>query len=274
MRTLLFNGAPVAPDLGWHRGLQYGDGIFRTCLIFSSQVIDISEQIIKASSDARRLGFEAPAVDLLAQEAAVLAAGQDRAVLKIMLMRASGERGYRGGGRGADRLLCRYPAPRHAASRWDAGIVARRSAFRLASQPALAGIKHLNRLEQVLASRDWPDDADELVVGDAQDRPLSGTRTNLFWAGRGVLRTPALDACGVAGLMRDKVLAAARVLGVRAEVAAGSWDELLAADEAFVTNSLVGIWPLARLDERRWPAPGPLTQRLAAQLRHPRLVDA
>lgn len=270
--ALLFNGAPRAAELAWHRGLNYGDGVFRTCLIYSSQLIDVEAQLEALSADASRLGLQPPAANVLTAEALALAAGEDRAVLKVLLLRTGGGRGYRPDAGACDRLLCRYPAPDYPASHWERGIHAARSDFRLATQPALAGIKHLNRLEQVLASRTWPEGADEVIVADAADRPLSGTRSNLFWITRGTLRTPSLTECGVAGRMRERVLAAAATLGLRAEVAPGSWDELELADEAFVTNSLIGIWPLASLDGRRWQAPGPVTARLMAQLRHPRLV--
>jgi 4-amino-4-deoxychorismate lyase len=272
IRALLFNGQPQAPDLAWHRGFQYGDGVFRTCLIYESQPIDIEKQVKKAMDDARRLGLEPADAGVLAAEAARLAQGQSHAVLKLFLIRSSAERGYRATTTAADRLWCRFEAPAWPAACWERGVRAARVDFRLASQPALAGIKHLNRLEQVLAGRDWPAGADEALVADAAGRPACGTRTNLFWVARGALRTPDLADCGVAGVMRDKVLAAATATGLRVDLAPGSWAELAGADEAFVTNSVIGIWPLASLDGHAWAAPGPVTRQLMGQLRHPRLV--
>ena len=269
----LFNGGAV-PDLSAHRGLNYGDGVFRTCLIYKSEVIDIKEQCDVINDDASRLGLSPVPPATLLREAATLAAGHARAVLKMTLMRAGAGRGYRGDGATTDRLLRRYDAPALRPAAWDSGVAAFRSPLRLGAQPALAGIKHLNRLEQVLASRDWPDGADEALLGDEAGRPVCGTRTNLFWVRDGVLGTPALERCGVAGFMRRKVLALAATLGIATQVRDGSWDELAAADEAFLTNSLVGIWPLARLDARRWAAPGPLTRRLAGRLAHPRWMTA
>lgn len=266
----LFNGAAADGALAHHRGLHYGDGIFRTCLIYTSQVHDIEGQLHKASADASVLGL---VVDdaALRREAAALAEGMTRGVLKILLLRRGGERGYRSAGQAADRLLCRYPLPVLPAAAATRGVRVARSAQRLAAQPTLAGIKHLNRLEQVLASRQWPAGADEVLLADAEGRPVAGTRTNLFWISGGALRTPRLDACGVAGYMRDKVLAAAAALAIPSEVAPGSWDELEAADEVFLSNSLVGLWPVAALEARRWAAPGPVTRRLMAHLRHPEL---
>lgn len=262
------NGAPAA-KLALHRGLHYGDGVFRTCLIYKEQVIDIYEHIDVLSRDAQRLDLDLPPG--LAAEAAALARGQADGVLKILLMRSPEGRGYRSAGRAADRLLCRYDAVRHPARCWTQGVAIARSSVRLAAQPALAGVKHLNRLEQVLASRRWPEGIDEIILADDHDRPIGGSRTNLFWVRGGALYTPSLQRCGVAGLMRDKVLRAAAGEGVVARVVEGSWDDLLAADEAFLSNSLVGLWPVARLEACAWPAPGPVTASLMNRLSHPRL---
>lgn len=264
---VLFNGAEGA-DLALHRGLQYGDGVFRTCLMFNSEVIDIKEHLETITNDAGRLGLAPVATGTLREEAARLARGQGRAVLKMLLLRSGTARGYRSEASTTDRLLCRYPAPTFPAAAWERGVSVFRSDFRLATQPALAGIKHLNRLEQVLASRNWEEGADEALLGDEAGRPVCGTRTNLFWVRDGALRTPALRRCGVAGMMRAKVLA----LVPAAIVGDGDWAEVESADEVFLSNSLIGIWPVARLGTRRWPGPGPLTRELMARLDHPRLV--
>ncbi|MBI3171341.1 MAG: aminotransferase class IV, partial [Hydrocarboniphaga effusa] len=137
----------------------------------------------------------------------------------------------------------------------------------------LAGVKHLNRLEQILASREWEPGADEGLLADDQNRPVSGTRGNLFWVGQGALRTSALDRCGVAGLMRGKVLQAAAALGLPYTVAEGSWNELESADEVFVTNSLIGLWPVRAMGDKSWAAPGPVTRRLMEAIKHPQLRD-
>jgi 4-amino-4-deoxychorismate lyase len=268
----LLNGV-LAPDLALHRGLHYGDGVFRTCLIYASQVIDIQEQCETLNADAARLGMAPVLAAELAREAGELARGHDRAVLKMTLLRAGAARGYRPDGRATDRLLCRYAAPGYPAAAWERGVTVFRSTFRLATQPALAGIKHLNRLEQVLASREWPPQADEALLEDEAGRPVCGTRTNLFWVTAGALHTPALERCGVAGLTRRKVLALAARLGLKSHVRDASGADLETAEEMFLTNSLVGIWPVAACGEWRRAAPGPVTRQLMDALRHPRLVQ-
>jgi 4-amino-4-deoxychorismate lyase len=141
----------------------------------------------------------------------------------------------------------------------------------MARQPQLAGIKHLNRLEQVLAARDWQDDADEGILCDGEDQPVCGTRSNLFWVTAAGLHTPALEDCGVAGIMRDRVIEAARAERLPVQIAATHWTCLMDSEEAFVTNSLIGIWPLRAIGDRCWTAPGPVTARLARALGHPQL---
>lgn len=262
MSLAWLNGAPEPAALATHRGLHYGDGVFRTCLIHQGEVVELDRQLGKLEQDALRLelGTDRAALE---REAQALARGSDRGVLKILLLRSGGERGYRSEARSADRLLCRYPLPQYRET--ARGIRATRAHFRLSTQTTLAGIKHLNRLEQVLATRHFPDGVDEMVLEDAEGRPHCGTRTNLFWVTGGIVRTAPTDRCGVSGLTRERVLS----LSVGAEVAPGSFEELEASQEMFFTNSLVGIWPVGQFGERRFEAPGPVTEALMAGLRHP-----
>jgi 4-amino-4-deoxychorismate lyase len=263
------NGAP-ASDLAFSRGLHYGDGVFRTLLKFNSQIIDFEHQYLKISDDAQALGLDVPsAVDLLA-EAGKISSGQASCVIKILLVRAGAGRGYRPQTAESDRLLFRFPLPPDPAGYWSAGIEAFRCGLVLAEQPALAGIKHLNRLEQVLAGRDWRAGAQEGILCDSSGAPVCGTRSNLFWLADGILHTPELKRCGVAGMMRGKLLACAESLGLPVRIGSWTWEALVGADEAFVSNSLIGLWPLQKLENRRWDAPGPQTRRLSAALGHPR----
>ena len=265
----LLNGAPLAESLLNSRGLHYGDGVFRTLLKYDGQLLDYKLQFLKISHDAQALGLEPPAAELLLAEAASVSAAATGGVVKILLLRGGAGRGYAPRTDQADRLVLAYPLPAYPAEYWQQGISAFRCGLRLGRQPALAGIKHLNRLEQVLASRDWPDGAAEGILCDERGAPVCGTRSNLFWIQAGRLHTPALDGCGVAGMMRDKVLACATALGLEVRIESRPWSKLLDADEAFVSNSLIGIWPLRALEQRVWPAPGPLTLRLMSVLRHP-----
>ena len=275
----LINGA-AADRIGFDsRGLAYGDGVFRTLLAVGGVLLHADDHLQRLVADAAALQLDPPpAVALLGDSAALLAqhVGPGRAVLKWTLVRQSGPRGYASTTRGVDRLVSIGVAPRYAAALWDDGAVAALSDFRLARQPRLAGIKHLNRLEQVLASRDWPAGVDELLLRDSHGALVGGSRSNLFWVRAGTLYTPSLQHCGIAGSMRMRILRLAEATGLAVQCVDAELKALLAADEAFFSNALIGIWPLRSLQDatqvlHTWAAPGLLTRQLQAQLNHPRL---
>jgi 4-amino-4-deoxychorismate lyase len=141
-------------------------------------------------------------------------------------------------------------------------------ALRLGEQPALAGIKHVSRLEQVLARAEWNDAAiGEGLLCDTHGRVISATAANLFAVLGGRLVTPALDHCGVAGVARAEVLAQRDC-----EVRDLTMAELMRADEVFLTNSVRGIVPVAALDDRHWEV-GATTRALLAHWRARGLIE-
>lgn len=263
-----WNGAFAGSVQVGNRGLHYGDGVFRTMLLHGGTIVAADAQIERLTADAAALGLDAPSREFLLAELAAVA-DLDEASLKLMLIRTDTGRGYPPRTHRADLLLLAYPPPDWPAAHMLDGIAAIRSPVTMASQPLLAGVKHLNRLEQVLASRDWPADIDEAILGDERGNPICGTRSNLFWVSNGCLHTPALDRCGVAGVTRSQVLALAAQLGIDCHIASQPWTVLQSADEAFVCNSLIGIWPLRRVDDHRYPVDRPITRRLQTALVHP-----
>jgi len=266
--AIRWNGEPVERIPALSRGLHYGDGVFRTMLLHEGHVIAAEAQLAKLIADAAALGITPPSLDLLGDELAAIAAF-GHASIKLLLIRAGEQRGYKAVTDEADRLLLVYPPPAAASANAIDGIYAIRSPVIMAAQPLLAGIKHLNRLEQVLASRDWPEGVDEAILGDDRGAPVCGSRSNLFWVRNGVLHTPAVDRCGVAGATRSRVLALAEAAGIECRIGSQPWSQLLAADEAFVCGSLIGIWPLRALDTHCYQALRPLTRRLQTLLGHP-----
>lgn len=270
----LFNGGAEPAGLAWSRGLHYGDGVFRTLLKYQSKFIDIEHHFNKISEDCARLSLTVPEYDALYADSQAASRERETAVIKWLVLRQSGGRGYAPGHAGSDRLVLCTEAPRYPLDCWTRGIRALRSPVTLAPQPLLAGIKHLNRLEQVLASCDWPAGVREAIQTDPDGHPLCGTRSNLFWVRNGSLYTPDLDLGGVCGIMRNKIMHLALSLNIPLHTVRAPWQALLEAEEAFVCNALIGLWPLQALEARRWPAPGPVSLRLQAALAHPRLVAA
>lgn len=265
------NGRRQQSPLAFARGLHYGDGVFRTILKINNNIKYLEEQLNKLHEDCARLQL-APEMPRLRRQ--LLGAGRGRAdaVLKLLAMRASQGRGYAPTTDRVDVLAFRWPLPRFPAECWTEGVNAITSEVQLGSQPQLAGIKHLNRLEQVIASRDWPDGVRESILTDGASRPICGTRSNLFWVHAGRLCTPDLSRCGVSGVMRQQILERAAGEGIECRIDGFSQDHLRTAEEAFICNSLIGIWPLRQLDHADWPAPGPLTRTLMQWLNHPRLT--
>lgn len=267
--SALFNGRPV--ENGWDaaRGLHYGDGVFRTALVWDGRVSDEDRQLAVLARDAAALDIDLPDRELLLQEMRGLAAAAGQGALKILLSRSATGRGYAPATRQCERLLRLTPLPACASSSWTAGISMAWSRVLLGIQPRLAGIKHLNRLEQVLASRDWAPDQQEALMCDAEGRVVCGTRSNVFCVIDGILVTPELSRAGVAGCTRGRLIALAQEQGIACETGLLAPDELRHATECFVCNSLIGLWPVRRLGSLEFPAPGPVTRRLAEALNHP-----
>ncbi len=248
------------------RGLQYGDGLFETLRVRAGRPCLWAAHLARLRRGCERLGIAMPAEARLRDEAGRLCAGLDDGVLKIVLTRGPGGRGYRPP-RDArpTRLLAVFPAPDYPPQYAQAGVAARLCDTRLGLNPALAGLKHLNRLEQVLARAEWdePGIAEGLML-DIEGNVIEGTMSNLFMVRAGRLCTPGLSRCGVAGVMRARVMAEAGAQGIPVEEGRIGLRDLAAADELFLTNSVIGVWPVRRLDGRDYVAPGPLTARLAA----------
>ncbi|KFN41233.1 aminodeoxychorismate lyase [Arenimonas oryziterrae] len=241
------------------RGLNYGDGLFETILVHAGEPVWWPEHWRRLAYGAQRLGIPLPEEAPLLAEARSLCAGQDRAVLKLVLTRGSGGRGY---APPADpRPTCVLslhplppPAPAHIALRW--------CDTPMAVQPALAGIKHLNRLENVLARSEWSDpDIFEGLLCDTAGRVVCATAANVFARIDGIWRTPDLALAGVAGIARDWLLAHED----RMEVTVMGRETVESADAVFLCNAVRGILPVARLGARHWPV-DPVTTDLRRRL--------
>jgi 4-amino-4-deoxychorismate lyase len=241
------------------RGLAYGDGLFESIRLVGGVAPLWSRHMQRLADGCARLRIPAADPRQLWREALQVSAGMPQSVVRITLSRGRGERGY------AlpvhvqpTRVVAAFAPPQVNRDAYSEGVRMRVCAIRLAEQPLLAGIKHLNRLEQVMARAEWDDPAiAEGVLLDSHERVISATMANLFAVIDGQLLTPSLDRCGVAGVARAEVLArcpAARVGDMTLAM-------LHAADELFLSSSVRGIVPVRSLDGRDH-RPGALTRRL------------
>ena len=245
------------------RGLQYGDGLFETLAVKDGRIVLLESHLQRLAEGCARLGLAMPAPAMLRTELHTAAAGPAPAVLKLILTRGSGGRGYRPPAVPEPRrVLLRYPWPEYPAAWSEEGASLRVCDTRLSIQPRLAGIKHLNRLEQVLARAEWndTDGYQEGLMLDTEERVIEGTMSNVFASpGEGVLLTPDLSRCGVAGVMRRHILEQAAQSGIPIREAPITLDELLRAREIFLCNSVMGVWPVTALAGKRFPV-GALTR--------------
>lgn len=265
------DGQPTATWPVDDRGLTYGDGLFETIRIAGgrAQLLELHLQRLFRGAGVLHLALD---IDAMAKEVrafiqAQVEAGRADCTVKLLVTRGSAGRGYCPLPEALPRrLLLAYAPPSWPTVNTVDGVALFECATHLGVNPALAGIKHLNRLEQVLARAEWSDDRyAEGLLCDVDGRVVEGTMSNLFLVLDGALVTPRLHRCGVAGVMRGFLVARALALGIPVSERDVSRAELDGADEIFVCNSNIGIWPVRELGQRRH-VPGPVTRRMQAEV--------
>lgn len=244
------------------RGLAYGDGVFETVAVKSGQPLMFERHLQRLETACQRLTIPVDKA-LVRTEMTRFAAQLGEGVMKLILTRGDSQRGYAPApDTQSRRILQGGPAPMYPAANADAGVRLFPCKTRLAEQPLLAGLKHLNRLEQVLARSEWQDtEHAEGLVCDTSGRLIEGVYSNLFLVSEGRLLTADLSRCGVAGVMRAELLDQARTLGVAVDIRDLYASDLAQADEVFLCNSVYGIWPVCGFEHLGWPV-GPLTRKL------------
>ncbi len=235
------------------RGLAYGDGLFETIAVIKGSPSLWQGHMARLSAGCDRLGLPLPETGLLLAEIRQLA-GLGTGVAKLILTRGIGRRGYGVPQPLAPTRIVQFHIDESLPPPADApAIRAILCKTPLGLNPSLAGLKHLNRLEQVMARREWDDPAiAEGIMSDCGGSVIEGVSSNLFLMRSGRLLTPALDRCGVAGVMRACVIEAAAGLGIHLEETAISKKDLFAADGVFLTNALWGIRRVEYLGETRF----------------------
>lgn len=267
MRGLLINGNPVELLPALDRGLQFGDGLFETLAVVEGRPCLWDAHLRRLKIGCERLGIPMPDPQLLRREADHLIQGQARAVLKLIVTRGCGGRGYRPPEHPQpNRVMLLAEWPDYPDLWQSRGVQVRLCHTRLGLNPDLACIKHLNRLEQVMARAEWDDpDVAEGLLCDIEDRVIEGTSSNLFLQQDGRLLTPRLDQCGVAGIMRGLIMQLADAMGQPVVEAHVRPEDLESAEALYLSNSLIGVWSVRQLADRNY-ATDPLHPVMAAAL--------
>lgn len=253
------NGQPGSLIDVTDRGFTYGDGLFETIALREGRARFLEFHLDRLLAGCDRLGIPAPARATLGEGLAAAARGIRHGVLKVIVTRGPGPRGYAPPAHPVATVVWgtaeSAPAP-------SLPITIRWCETMVSVNPATAGLKSLGRLDQVLARAEWsvPEVAEGLMISTGRQL-IGGTASNVFLVAGTRVLTPALHSAGIAGVMRRVVMEEGRRAGipfVEAELAPADVND---AGELFVTNALTGIRPVRQLGARTWKT-GPLTRRL------------
>ncbi|TNF98329.1 MAG: aminodeoxychorismate lyase [Gammaproteobacteria bacterium] len=264
---MLVNGQKQDQVSVLDRGLHYGDGVFETIGIVSGKpkLWSLHDQRLRHSGQRLNLHIEPEQAFLSDIERL---AKSDTCVIKFIVTRGEGGRGYRPlQDHRSTRIAIRYGSPDYPPEYSANGVDVTVCNTRLCHNNAMAGIKHLNRLENVLARSEWDDlNIAEGLMLDHDGKIIEGTMSNIFIEKKdGILLTPKLDQCGVAGVQRENVIMIANQMGIETLVDDIRLEDISEKDHLFLCNSLIGIWPVRKLDGRVFEV-GKLTRRFQQML--------
>lgn len=241
------------------RGLAYGDGVFRTIKVVNGLPQQWPAHYQKLVSDCGAIGIVCPSAELLMSDLQQFFTPDENYVAKIIVTRGDGERGYKPPAITAPmRLVIKSPMPNYPEINFTEGVHLHLCETRMAYQPKLAGIKHLNRLENVLARMEWHDANLSLAIAEGLMLDMNGnviecTSANIFARFGDTLITPSLDSCGIAGITRQRILEMAYTLDLTTKIESFDVKKLLSADEVIICNSLYGAWQVRSVPNKTWP---------------------
>ena len=250
MKYCLVNGQQQTDISITDRGLAYGDGIFTTTKIVNGKVILLDKHIERLAHGCQRLKIQAPSRQRLMEQLQSTAKGYSLAVLKVMITAGSGGRGYSRLGlndNATNLIIIVSDFPNHYQALAQRGIDLGDSIQQIATSSILGGIKHLNRLEQVLLRAELDERVeDDLVVTNCQGNVIEATSSNLFYWLDGQLCTPDVSNSGVNGIIRQVIIANRP----QVNVCRNQLSDLKQAQAMFICNSLMGIIPVKTYNNR------------------------
>lgn len=230
------------------RGLQYGDGLFETILVRKGVPRFLEAHLARLARGCERLGLSLDAPAVRADIATAAAKSPALAIVKVIVTRGSAtRRGYAPHRSIARRIVSLWPTADTGAL--AAGVALGIARTRVATNPAVAGLKHLNRLDNVLAAAEIAADEFDVLMLDSAERLVCGSACNVFAIRGRSLVTPGVGSAGVAGVLRSIVLREAPSLGFDVVENPMQLADLVAADGVFVTNARVGVVPVTRVRE-------------------------
>ncbi|MCW8900430.1 MAG: aminodeoxychorismate lyase [Gammaproteobacteria bacterium] len=272
MTGVLINGEFKETINVFDRGLHYGDGLFETMAVRNGKINLWNAHWQRLSLGCKKLSINLPNKEIIENEIALLDKNnrdrQGHYIVKLIVTRGIGERGYRYPNKqNITRILTTHSWPNYPDEFLSKGVALRYCETTLSKNSQLAGIKHLNRLEQVLARNEW--DTDEFQEGlmlTDDGHVVDGTMSNIFAVKDNMIFTPDLSLCGVEGVMRKTVVEIAKTIGFSVYEKNFTQAELEQADELFLTNSIFGIWPVRIIAKTRFTKMGIITKQIQDKL--------
>ena len=246
------------------RGFQYGHGVFETLAVDRGSPVMWAQHLLRLERGCERLALPLPEEPVLLREIQTVCSGRQYAVVKLILTAGEGSRGYQASRPIVpNRIIASFSFPHDCIAARNSGVALRMCGQQMGLNRPLAAIKHMNRLEQVLARSEWDDPAvADGLMQDQENYVISATSANLFLVSEGLLLTPRLDRCGIRGVVRDAILNQFNSSSEKRRITA---ELLFEADEVFICNSIRGVWPVLKIDDREYDI-GPRTREVQAWL--------
>ena len=265
--SFLINGEADQPISPLERGLHYGDGVFRTLRVQGQVPSHWHLHYQKLNADCMAIAIPCPSATLLLADIEQLTQGvgaSTLSVIKIIITRGIGQRGYTPAtGNAPTRIVLHYAMPHYPMSYADVGVRLYRCKTQCIRQPSqLVGVKHLNRLENVLARMEQQDDSYfDGVLLNARAEVIECTSSNIFARFADNLLTPDLKQFGISGITRDRILQSAHKLKLNPIVTSITFRQLLSADEIIICNSLYGAFQVQKIENKLFSW-APLSEQL------------
>ncbi len=251
---MLVNGLPSDVISIADRGLLYGDGVFETILCEGGRPILLAGHTQRLENGCKRLGLPKQDLPTILSDIREVAK-QDDCVIKVIVTRGVRDRGYAFDKQdnASIRIVCRDNVPNISLDNYRQGIQLTKCDYRLPDNAKLAGIKHLNRLDQVMARSEWDSEFQEGVMLAGDGRVVEGTMSNIFIESNQQWITPTLERSGILGVMRQWIMRNSYHAEIECIEKDIQLSELQNAQSIFVCNSVFGIWPVTKFEDKDYP---------------------
>ena len=258
-QVVLINGEELSEVSIFSRNFQFGDGLFETCIGRDGKILFWSKNFDRLNFGCEKLNINkiSESIWLHDIKRALNLFTKKHFILKLILSRGNSLRGY---GYKDDIEPTRVVIiSEMQKSKVNKVFSLEYSKSGYHSNPKLAGIKHCNRLEQILARSSLS--SNEAIMLDEKENVISVTQGNIYFIFENTLLTPKLDRCGVIGSRRSLILELARSIKLDAMESDISMDQIQKADEVFISNSVIGIQPISSIEGNKLSL-NPLTEKI------------